>query len=486
MNKTDALPLYHTLLRHAQKGALRFHVPGHKGGLFFSPQGLDTYRSILAIDLTELEGLDYLHGPQGVIKEAQELAALQFGADRTYFLVNGSTVGNLAMILGCVQEGDLVLVQRNSHQSVYHGLSLARAQLVPLTPELDCRFDVATHIHPDHFHQMLKRYPQAKACLLTYPTYYGWAKPEHLKTIIELAHQHGVLVLVDEAHGAHFGQHPSLPPSALQLGADLVVQSTHKMLGSLTMTAMLHLRLGRVPVANVEKYLAMLQSSSPSYPLMASLDLARHQLSQMSAEKWQEAVDATDRLRQRLRLLKEHYLISGGQKLQEDPFKLVIRPRFGWSGFQLQQALRQKGVEIELADPEQICLTLPLNLNAKWIDKLVQALERIAFAQGGNRTTQGKRGSFGSLPHGGVPAEPIGLQVYREEETERVYLEESVGRRAAQLVTPYPPGIPLIIPGETITPSHVQAILYYQRAGAYFPDIPSDSLTLAVLTKSDG
>jgi arginine/lysine/ornithine decarboxylase len=480
----DALPLFNALLKHANQGKARFHVPGHKGGRFFSPQGIDTFRSILSIDLTELDGLDYLHAPQGVIKEAETLAARQFGADRTYFLVNGSTVGNLAMILGCIERGDVVLVQRNCHQSVYHALSMAEAQAVPLTPQIDPLFQVAANVHPGHFHKVLSHYPQARACFLTYPTYYGWAKPDELHKIIDLAHQHGLLVLIDEAHGAHFGQHPGLPPSAMQLGADLSVQSTHKMLSALTMTAMLHLRLGRVPVQDIEMYLSMLQSSSPSYPLLASLDLARQHVGQLTPAQWDQCLKGVARLREHLaRELGEGYLISKGEAPQEDPFKLIIRSRFGLSGFDLKHALRKQGIEIELADPGQVCLTLPLNPCPEWEHSLITALKRIASFHG--------KGISSSISIKGINPldsdrtlevpEPIALQIYRSKAKERIPLKESIGRQAAEMVTAYPPGIPLLIPGETITREHVENILYYKEAGAFFPGALDDEPTLPVL-----
>ena len=465
MSKGQA-PLFQALLRHAHQNYARFHVPGHKGGRFFSPEGLEVFRSILSLDLTELPGLDYLHAPQGVIKEAQELAARQFGADKTYFLVNGSTVGNLAMVLATVGRGDVVLVQRNSHQSVFHALSLAEVQAVPLAPQVDPDFQIAGSLDPDHFQEALNRFPQAKACLFTYPNYYGLAEADKLRTMIDLAHERGLVVLVDEAHGAHFGQHAQLPPSAMQLGADVSVQSTHKMLGSMTMTAMLHMRLDRVVADDVEMYLGILQSSSPSYPLMASLDLARENLSRMTEEDWRESLKACRRLREKLSLMEGAYLFSQGKAPKEDPFKLIIRPRLGMGGFELQQALRQEGIEVELADPQQVCLTLPLVPCPDWEEKLLSALRKIGRDHCGQRLGAFKEERLLYPAERWRTVRPISLKVYGRQQKRRLPLEESVGRRAGALITPYPPGIPLLIPGEMITEEDVALIRSFQRGGA--------------------
>ncbi|EGL81839.1 Orn/Lys/Arg decarboxylase major region [Caldalkalibacillus thermarum TA2.A1] len=482
MQDLNEAPLFQALVEKVNKEEARFYVPGHKGGYVFPGHGRKMYHPVLKLDLTELDGLDNLHDPQGVIRQAQELAARQFGADQTYFLVNGSTVGNLAMILGCLHQGDVALVQRNSHQSVFHGLSMAGACCFPLLPEVCPRFRVAQGIRPEQIEAALRRCPEAKAVILTYPTYYGWAGADQFEAVVRTAREYGLLVLVDEAHGAHFGQYGSLPPSALQLGADLCVQSTHKMLGSMTMTSMLHIRRGRVPVEDVEDCLRRLQTSSPSYPLLASLDLARLFLSQMTRTDWEQALAAVQELHSGIRALG-NYLISSGTGREQDPFKLVIQPVFGLSGFQLQEALRQHGIEVELADPYNVCLTLPLVPHPDWNNRLLQALSSIAKEAG---HLQREKGRPGKTPLGHQPGEkgagadmaelfnqaepaPIPMRVYRAQEKEHVPLSQAVGRQAAEMITPYPPGIPLLIPGEVIKEEHVSHILRLNQAGAYFP-----------------
>jgi arginine decarboxylase len=236
-DKRMKAPIFDTLLSLKDQQNARYHVPGHKGGAFFLDRAKPTFGSMLEIDVTELSGLDDLHDPQEIIAEAQQLAASCFYADQTYFLVNGSTVGNLAMIMAILQKGDRVLVQRNSHKSVFHALAMVEAEAIFLQPEGCPTFKVPVGVTLDQVKEAFNYYPQAKALVLTYPNYYGMAL--EIKEIIQYAHQQGAVVLVDEAHGAHFGQHRALPPSAMQLGADVSVQSTHKMLGSMTMASML-------------------------------------------------------------------------------------------------------------------------------------------------------------------------------------------------------------------------------------------------------
>lgn len=482
LSKRETSPLFSALRRKIDQAQARYHVPGHKGGAVFPEEGYDLFRTVLQLDLTELEGLDNLHHPQGVIKEAEELAACQFGADRTYFLVGGSTVGNLAMILGCLAPGDLALVQRNSHQSIFHGLSLAQARCVPLPPEVCPTFHVARGVHPDRFRAALRMYPQAKAVIFTYPDYYGRAESAALAEMIQLAHQNGLLVLVDEAHGAHLGQYEELPPSALQLGADLCVQSTHKMLPAMTMTSMLHVREGRVPVQDVEQYLRILQSSSPSYPLMASLDLARRFLAEMGDVEWRMSLAAVHRLRRSIDEI-------GGYKLMDeasgyDPFKLVLQAEMPLSGFQLKAELEARGIAVELADPFNICLTLPLLPQPLWEDRLLTALAAIRAE--GSHQAGGREDEGADMLHlwGQMESPLLSMRLLRSEEKEIRPLAQALHCEAAQMVTPYPPGIPLLIPGELIRPIHIRTIKKLREAGASIQGLGKEGeLCLAVVKK---
>lgn len=505
-------PIYEALRRMAQRSPARFHVPGHKGGTFFPQEALHIFAPLLQLDLTELPGLDDLHDPRGIIAQAQELAAEVFHADRTYFLVGGSTVGNLAMILGTIDRGDQVFVARHSHRSVFHALSMAEAEAIILEPEICPRFQVPLGVSESCFEQALRHYPQAKAIILTYPNYYGQALD--IEPIIRLAHERNMLVLVDEAHGAHFGQDECLPRSAMQLGADVSVQSTHKMLASMTMTSMLHIKGERVSRPDIEACLHRLQSSSPSYPLLASLDLARAALARMKPEDWHQALDAYRHLRERLHEAgwtvsaagtaggvseqdtSSMAPVGGPEKLRpktgtvcHDPFKLIIRAPEGWHGFQLQQKLFEENIAVELADPTQILLTLPLAPQISWHDRLLQALDKIRHGRNGALEVDARKplprpvesapgdkcsdacsdqASHVTMAKDGPRWRVLQMKRISLEDVEEIDLSEAAGRLSAEMLVPYPPGVPLLIPGEEVDKQCVARIRLLQDQGAYF------------------
>ncbi|WP_036720636.1 aminotransferase class I/II-fold pyridoxal phosphate-dependent enzyme, partial [Paenibacillus sp. JCM 10914] len=275
----ERAPIADALDRYRERKGTSFHVPGHKNGRIYEShsQVAGMLLDAMRVDVTEISEMDDLFQPEGIIQEAQELAADCFCADESFFLVGGSTAGNLALILTvCATPGDMLLVQRNVHKSILNGLKLAGARVVFLRPEFDQHSGLAIAPSLNTIRSALDAYPEAKGLMVTMPNYYGMGSD--LRPIAEACHERGLPLLVDEAHGAHYGHHPELPRSALACGADGVVQSTHKMLAAMTMGAMLHVQGDRLDRGLLRQRLSMIQSSSPSYPLMASLDLARRLL----------------------------------------------------------------------------------------------------------------------------------------------------------------------------------------------------------------
>ncbi|MBD2848336.1 aminotransferase class I/II-fold pyridoxal phosphate-dependent enzyme [Paenibacillus sp. IB182496] len=458
------MPIYKALVRHSQGMPRSFHVPGHQYGRVWQKKWLEglgaaEFESMMAMDATELEGLDDLHHPQGIIAEAQAAAAQLFGVDHTYFLVGGSTAGNLALILAHCEPGELLIVQRNVHKSILNGLTLAGASAVFLDPELDPRSGLAIGPGIRSLEAALCKYPQAKAVLLSSPNYYGLGCD--LRPYADAAHRAGMPLLVDEAHGAHYGFHPAIPASALAAGADAVVQSAHKTLPVLTMGAWLHVQGTRVPRQALARALALLQSSSPSYPILASLDVARAMLAEHGAALFEPAVQLARRLRDHIghalpqyELVEEDGLLEG-QRL--DPLRLTIAPRRG-SGYALLRQLREHGCWAEMADARHVVLLVGIGTTAGDVDALLESLCRIAFLEpAGGESAEAQIDAAGLMRrHGEEIAEPVSfapIAAVSANTTESVAIGAAVGRRAAHMLVPYPPGVPLVYAGERLTAS---------------------------------
>lgn len=442
-------PLFAALKAYAARVRAPLHVPGHKMGRgapaewreFLGPNAL-------AIDLTEAPGLDDLHAPEGVIAEAQELAARAFGAWRSYFLVGGTTAGLHALILAACRPGEAIAVPRNAHRSVLGALILAGARPRWVRVAFDPELGIATGPVLPSLKEAL---PGAAAAVLVHPTYYGITGDT--AAAIDLIHRAGLPALVDEAHGAHFPFHPSLPPPALQLGADGVVQSLHKTGGSLTQSSLCHLGHGsRIAPERLQEMLRLVQTTSPSYLLMASLDLARRELALAGRAAWDRTLELAWEARRRIDAIP-------GLRVRptDDPTKLLIDVRGrGTSGFRAAEWLwEEAGVAVEAAGLTYLLAVLSPGDSREEIECLVAGLERLP-AEGG-------------VP--ALPPEPPWPEVVlppREAylaRKERVPLHQAEGRVAAELVAPYPPGIPVVAPGERLTREVLDYLRHAVRAG---------------------
>lgn len=486
-------PLYEALRARSRLGETSCHVPGHKFGSGLEPEEKQVFQSVMEIDYTEIEGLDDLHHPEGVILEAERLAADCFGAEESLFLTGGSTAGNLAAIMAVCSRGDLLLVQRNAHKSVIHGLMLAGARAVFLTPETDEETGIAAGVSLGLLEAALERYPSAKGVFLTNPNYYGMGVD--LAGYAELVHSHRLSLLVDEAHGAHFGFHPGVPPSALSRGADVVVQSTHKMLTAMTMGAMLHVQGRRVDREKLKRRLSMLQSSSPSYPLMASLDLARRRAAVSGERLLAEGLEWIRSLKQALQRLRWIGFVDteGRHPAYDylDPFKLTLYDRSeSLSGFRLLEELGRRGIVAEMADDRHVVLALSLASRKRDTDRLATALlsldNDIHRRNGEGKPLPGVRSRItASFDSGGI-SEPVLMDPDGGTdrcETVRVPLELAAGHEAAESVIPYPPGIPLLFPGETVRPEVIRQIAGLAQAGARFQGALQDPSGCSILIK---
>ncbi|MFQ5950382.1 MAG: aminotransferase class I/II-fold pyridoxal phosphate-dependent enzyme, partial [Nitrospiria bacterium] len=343
-------PLFDAMVALAESRKISFHTPGHKSG-----KGISTrFRKfvgpkIFSIDLTTLDEVDSLQKPKGVIKEAQELAALAYGADRSFFLLNGTTSGNHAMILATCRPEEQVLVARNAHKSVLAGLIFSGARPVFFAPAVEEEMRLPMNVTYDATRAAIDANPDADVLFLTSPNYYGITAD--LKRIIPYAHKKGVTVLVDEAHGPHLSFHPNLPISAMEAGADLSVQSTHKIIGGMTQASMLHAKRGRIDMAALATVLRFVQSTSPSYILMASLDLARMQMATEGGKLLDKAIKLAEEARSKINRIPGLFCFDR-QTMKNTPLtqmgdfdvtKLTITVRdLGLSGYHASQILNSR------------------------------------------------------------------------------------------------------------------------------------------------
>lgn len=448
-------PLFDALVDFHKKEKVSFHVPGHKNGQVLMERGRSLYETLLSIDATELTGLDDLHAPDGPIMEAELLLADLYKVQRSYLLVNGSTSGNMAMVLATCRDGDTVLVQRNCHKSILNGLLLAHAKPIFLAPEFNHDWGVAGGVDVKLVSEALEQYPETKAIILTYPNYYGLTNP--LESIIELAHQKEVPVLVDEAHGAHFTLGSPFPVSAVDIGADIVVHSAHKTLPAMTMGSYLHLNSSLLDEDRVSFFLQILQSSSPSYPIMGSLDLARAYLASFTENDLESLIKKISDFKNQLSSISEIKVLEPSTGMEMDPLKVSIQSACGLSGFELQTLLEEKGIYSELADPRNVLFVLPLLKQGETysfniiVDKIRDAV----------KDKKGEETHFSSLyweEHQRITSLPLAYSKLEKAKRKKVLIRDAIGKISGEMVTPYPPGIPLIMFGELITEEHVATL----------------------------
>jgi arginine/lysine/ornithine decarboxylase len=458
MNQYQA-PLYEALNKHIKNDPISFHVPGHKYGAVFQTPKNDFFHSILKIDATELSGLDDLHSPEGAILEAEALLADHYQVDRSFFLVNGSTSGNLAMVMSVGEEDRPVLVQRNCHKSILNALKLAKVHPIFLEPDYVDEWKIASGVSIQTVKAAIEIYPNAKAIILTYPNYYGMVND--LEGIVSLAHQHHIPVLVDEAHGAHFILGDPFPSSATNLGADLVVQSAHKTLPAMTMGSYLHFNSKLIHINKVQEYLQIFQSSSPSYPIMASLDLARSYLAAYNQND-------LDFLLTEIQMFKEELSEITGIKVLDyrgDPLKVTIQSTCEFTGFTLQKKMEESGVFTELADSNNVLFVLPL-LKENQSYPFKRAINKIKEALSGVTLKAVKKSIL--VNNNKISELALSYTEMKKFEEIEVSILEAVGKISAEMVIPYPPGIPLLLEGEKITPERIEALTQLLEDGARF------------------
>ncbi|MFH1453650.1 MAG: aminotransferase class I/II-fold pyridoxal phosphate-dependent enzyme [Armatimonadota bacterium] len=468
-------PYFDVLRKYVDDNILTFHCPGHQQGKgayseFRNFLGINAFRA----DVCPVYGMDDLHQPKDVVKEALELAAEAYGSDYSYFLLNGSTSGNQAMIMTVCNPGDKLILSRNAHKSATSALILSGACPVYVLPEFDDEMQVDHTITVESTKKVLEANLDAKALFILSPTYYG--ATADLKSLTGLAHSYDKIAVVDEAWGPHLHFNDKLPMSAIDAGADICVNSTHKLIGGMSQASMMHLKGTRIDRGKLQAVLRIFLSTSPNSFLVSSLDVARMQMATEGEELLNKAIFVGDYLREKIRDIPGFKVygrdIIGRPGVYDyDPTRVVFTAKnLGFSGYTVEKLLRNKyNIQVEMADLFNIVVLITLGHSVEDADKLINALADISKKCKENveksELFHKKIGKPIKLPD--FPALVLTPREAFVSDFKTVNFKESAGMISNEIITPYPPGIPLICPGERITQDIIDYLQIEIEAGVH-------------------
>ena len=454
-----AAPLYQAIRDFTKKEKASFHMPGHKNG-----RGIPASfkKSAFAIDTTELMGTDNLHAPEGAIIEAEQLAAEAFGAAHAFLMVGGTTSAVQSMVLTAVKRGEKIILPRNVHRSVMGAMVLGGAVPVYVNPAGDKRLGIPLGMRVEDVRRAIKENPDAKAVFVNNPTYYGICSD--LRSIVKLAHEHGMLCLVDEAHGTHFYFGENMPVSAMAAGADMAAVSMHKSGGSLTQSSILLTGPG-MSAGYVRQIINLTQTTSGSYLLLSSLDISRRNLALRGREAFKQVVELAEYARTEINRIGGYYayskeLINGDSIYDFDVTKLSIHTRdIGLAGIEVYDLLRDEyDIQAEFGDLGNILAYLSIGDRQREVERLVSALAEIKRRFSRDKSTLM---DFDYID----PIVAMSPQEAFYGEKESLPIRETAGRVCSEFVMCYPPGIPILTPGEQITEEIIDYIAYALEKG---------------------
>lgn len=450
-------PVLQALQNLKKENSISFHMPGHKGKNTL----INWSDYIPYIDTTEIEGMDNLLEPRGIIQESQENAAKVFGAKATYYGVNGSTGSNYIALATITKPGDKILVQRNCHKSIYNGMVINRLTPVYLYPEYNENYNILTGIHPEDVDKILREDPEIKAVVLTYPNYYGVCSD--LKKIADIVHKHDKILMVDEAHGPHMTFSEGLPMSALEAGADIVTHSTHKTLPSFTQTSLLHVGTDRIDLNKLRDRYQLFTTTSPSYLFTLSNEISvAYMDSQEGKEKIEWNIDKSKEIVERLNSLDrvEAFLEDPSDEtiFDKDVTKILIRID-GMKGSEVERKLwTDYNIRLEMSDYYYALAYSSLLNTDEEFEELFNAIEDMAK----NQPYEEINRVSVKMPDPKIVMSPAEAYYSRKN---IVQLKDAVGKVAASPVIPYPPGVPLIHAGEEFTQEIYSHILFLMENG---------------------
>ena len=450
MNKA---PLLEELLKYKSENNLILSMPGNKSGKGFlrDELGKRLKDSLGELDITEVDPLDNLHNPEGVIKEAQELLAKTYKVKKAYFLVNGSSSGNLAAIFSAFKEGEEVLVERNCHKSIYNALILRKLKVIYIDAVVDNNLGIFLPPKEDEINNALRKAKDPKGIILTNPNYFGIYYD--LEKTIEKLRKEGLKVIIDSAHGAHFGFNEKLPKSMATLG-DYVVVSAHKTLPSLTQGAFL---LVNSMDDSIEFYLKAFMTTSPSYLIMASLDYSRYYLDNYAKGDYDNLIERAEKYRKDINLLNKVYIVSN-KDIEEnyniDKSRYLMIVEEGYSGHKLLEYLRSKKIQSEMSFSRGVVLILSPSNTDKDFQKIYSAIKELNMDI--LKTEESIVEFSKSYPK--KVLEPYEVFNFKYK---YMNLKESIDKVSKEFIVPYPPGIPVVCPGEKITSEVIDILMSY-------------------------
>lgn len=462
--------LYDNLINYADQDFYPFHMPGHKR----NKTGMKM-ENPFRFDITEIEGFDDLHHSRGILKDVMEEAAQFYGVGKTYFLVNGSTCGILAAIAAVTKPGGKALIARNSHKSAYNALYLGGIEPVYVYPETDETFGINGVIRPEDIKSLLSENPDILAVFITSPTYEGVVSD--IKTISEIVHSYHIPLIVDEAHGAHFGMHKAFPQTAVHLGADIIIQSIHKTLPSLTQTALLHVNSSSVLLRKLERFLSIYQSSSPSYVLLSSIDSCISSLRTEGIKMFDEYVRTLLTYRNKIDSLKNIRLLKGPEG-SYDCSKIVLSVKgTDYTGARLYgELLENYHIQTEMVSSDYLIVMTSCMDTEEGFLRLYEALNKIDM-----KIKPVSKEQFHIKSVKALPSLLIGEALERE--CTGISLDKALGKICGEYIYLYPPGIPIMVPGEVITCEVIEICREYERAGLQIEGLESGSLENILIVK---
>lgn len=454
------LPIIDTLKQYKDKNFNYYAMPGHKMGQEFEAtiEGKMLVENFIKFDITEVDGMDNLHNPTGIIKESQQLLSRYYKSEKSYYLVNGSTSGNMIMIFTAFEENDKIIVERNCHRSVFNSIMLRKLKPIYIKNKINEKYDAPFSIDKEHLLSIIKDNPDARGILLTYPNYYGICAD--LQDVINEAKKHNMVVLVDGAHGAHFGISEKLPHTALDLGCDMVVNSAHKTLPSLTQTAFLHVN-NKELINKADFYMSIFSTTSPSYVFLASMEYSRYYMETYGKDAYEELIQLCEEYRRRIENIGFYHIICEEDVDKDsellillDKTRYVINVPKGYSGHELLNYLLNNNIQAEMSDNRNVVLIFSPTTTRADMERLYEVLKSCDI---NILITQYIKPIDYSIPMTiKLPWEVLHM------EKETCSVEDSLNRICGQPIVPYPPGIPLVMAGEVITKGVIENINYYK------------------------